>query len=216
MTLQRRIRRRCSVVDVLWLNLAQSFSAALILCLDMINANLCRSARSVSGRDRETLLQLVDEALAASRFVVAVHGRMAVRMRRVLGVLVAQEQRTFARTAPCSPAEAEEAMRTIAEKTIAEVRAQPSRTVASRTDERPLYGRMDAGTVDPNGVSLPAAAPSAPLPAELAFALHHPLEGVGDSRDEGQANQAPAIMDEFWSWLLSQNLFESSPPPPAQ
>jgi hypothetical protein len=82
--LQRRIRVRCSIVDRLFLNLGQSFSAAVVLILDLLQTRPNPSMRDLVRGE-------VGEAVKALRHVASA-SHTSERSIRVLEALLAEEQ----------------------------------------------------------------------------------------------------------------------------
>lgn len=81
---QRRIRSRCSVVDRLFMKLSQSFSAAIVLCLDLLQTPSSSSMRDIVRGE-------VSEALQALRHVGASH-HATYNHVRVIEALLEEEQ----------------------------------------------------------------------------------------------------------------------------
>jgi hypothetical protein len=84
---QRRIRSRCSVVDRLFMKLSQSFSAAIVLCLDLLQTE----PSSASSSMRDIVRGEVFEALQALRHVGASHHATSNHVR-VIEALLEEEQ----------------------------------------------------------------------------------------------------------------------------
>lgn len=84
--MQRRIRSRCSVVDRLFLNLGQSFSAAIVLCLDLLQTPPSATMRSIVRGE-------VSEALKALRHVGASHHGTENNIRVIEALLEEEEVR---------------------------------------------------------------------------------------------------------------------------
>jgi hypothetical protein len=84
--MQRRIRSRCSVVDRLFVNLAQSFSAAIVLCLDLLQTR-------PSAMMRDIVRGEIFEALKALRHVGASHHTTENSIRVIEALLEEEESR---------------------------------------------------------------------------------------------------------------------------
>ncbi|PWN38300.1 uncharacterized protein FA14DRAFT_25467 [Meira miltonrushii] len=84
--MQRRIRSRCSVVDRLFVNLAQSFSAAIVLCLDLLQTRPSATMRSIVRGE-------IFEALKALRHVGASHHTTENSIRVIEALLEEEECR---------------------------------------------------------------------------------------------------------------------------
>lgn len=84
--MQRRIRSRCSVVDRLFVNLAQSFSAAIVLCLDLLQTRPSATMRSIVRGE-------IFEALKALRHVGASHHTTENSIRVIEALLEEEEAR---------------------------------------------------------------------------------------------------------------------------
>lgn len=82
--MQRRIRSRCSIVDRLFFNLAQSFSAAIVLCLDLLQTRPSAGMRDIVRGE-------IFEALEALRHVKASHYTTENSIR-VIEALLAEEE----------------------------------------------------------------------------------------------------------------------------
>ncbi|PWN44266.1 hypothetical protein IE81DRAFT_345738 [Ceraceosorus guamensis] len=81
--LQRRIRARCSVIDRLFLNLGQSFSAAIVLCLDLLQIRPTATMRTIVRSE-------IGEAVKALRHVASAHHTTS-RSIRVIEALLDEE-----------------------------------------------------------------------------------------------------------------------------
>ncbi|PWN92540.1 hypothetical protein FA10DRAFT_279047 [Acaromyces ingoldii] len=84
--MQRRIRSRCSVVDRLFFNLSQSFSAAIVLCLDLLQTRPPATMRSIVRGE-------IFEALKALRHVGASHHTTESSIRVIQALLDEEEAR---------------------------------------------------------------------------------------------------------------------------
>lgn len=84
--MQRRIRSRCSVVDRLFMKLGQSFSAAIVLCLDLLQT-------PPSANMRDIVRGEVFEALQALRLVGATHHATGNHVRVIEALLEEEEVR---------------------------------------------------------------------------------------------------------------------------
>ncbi|UZJ54438.1 hypothetical protein CBS101457_003758 [Exobasidium rhododendri] len=84
--LQSKIRCRCSVVDRLYTNLGQSFSAAIVLCLDLLQTPTSASTRKIIRGE-------VFEALKALRHIGANHLTTESNIRVIEALLEEEEVR---------------------------------------------------------------------------------------------------------------------------
>ncbi|KAK0531623.1 hypothetical protein OC834_002889 [Tilletia horrida] len=96
--MQGKLRGRCTVVSKLCLNQLQSFSAASLLCLDLLQS----PPRGAEGSDpalREAIRSEVNEALEALR-TVAEENHTAQRMYRIIEALLAEEEHRWNTAGP--------------------------------------------------------------------------------------------------------------------
>ncbi|KAK0553690.1 hypothetical protein OC846_002414 [Tilletia horrida] len=91
--MQSKLRVRCSVINRLCYNLMQSFSAASLLCLDLLQS----PPRGSEGSDpalRNAIRSEVSEALEALKSV-AEENRTALRMYRIIEALLTEEEQRW-------------------------------------------------------------------------------------------------------------------------
>ncbi|KAE8204491.1 hypothetical protein A4X06_0g6089 [Tilletia controversa] len=88
--MQSKLRQRCSLINRMCMNLMQSFSAASVLCLDLLQS----PTKGAIGADpalRDAIRSEVSEALEALRSV-AEENHTAQRMFRIIEALLAEEE----------------------------------------------------------------------------------------------------------------------------
>ena len=87
--MQKKLRSRCTVVDRLWFILAQSFSAAVVLCLDLFSTPSPPAMREIIRSE-------IGEALDSLRLVESTNPNVS-RSIRILEALLAEEEATWKR-----------------------------------------------------------------------------------------------------------------------
>lgn len=88
MSLQKRIRSRCSIVDLMWGNLTQSFSEGITLVLSLLS-----EPSRYSEKERDEARSLIHEAESTLEYLNAVHRSEAARMTALLKLLLDEEAR---------------------------------------------------------------------------------------------------------------------------
>ncbi|KAE8272076.1 hypothetical protein A4X09_0g244 [Tilletia walkeri] len=98
--MQSKLRQRCCLINRMCLNLMQSFSAASVLCLDLLQS----PTKGAPGSDstlRDAIRSEVSEALEALRSV-AEENHTAQRMFRIIEALLAEEEHRWNSAGPSS------------------------------------------------------------------------------------------------------------------
>ena len=158
-SLQSRIRTNCSLVDQLWVNLAHSFSAAVVLCIGMLHRHRMT--------ERQTIRGLVGEAMSTFDFINAFHANAAIRMKQVIDILLVEEQEQYQRSSirlsvPGKSAKGETLLLVAARVVKVVLPGPPSPKDAdkiafslhSQAPPRPFHGILRSDISEPNGVKL--------------------------------------------------------------
>lgn len=158
-SLQSRIRTTCSLVDQLWVNLAHSFSAAVVLCIGMLHRHRIMERQAIRG--------LVGEAMSTFDFINAFHANAAIRMQQVIDILLVEEQEQYQRSSfrlsvPGNSGMGETLLLVAARVVKVVLPGPPSPKNAdkipfslhSHAPPRPFHGILRSDVSEPNGVRL--------------------------------------------------------------
>jgi len=211
-SLQSRIRAVCSLVDQLWVNLAHSFSASVILCIGLIHKH-----PSVGKTNRQIIRALVGEGLSTFDFINTFHANTAIRMQRVIDILLAEEEKQFRgslmETWTQSSGLIDERLLKVVASVVKEVLIDPlppreagkfpfatNKNKTQNHPHRPFFGNLRSDFVEPNGVKLGQSQPTLELPEIVCNALAM-LKKVASPNDLSTEGDPPSSKEKV-------NLFE--------
>lgn len=202
-SLQSRIRSTCSLVDQLWVNLAHSFSAAVILCIGLLHNH--QSAQNV---DRQAIRILVGEALNTFDFINAFHANAATRMKQVIDILLGEE---MARLQPALPDTfyrkedtKDERLLGVVSKVVKVVLMGETQGMGLENEElkstthRPFYGILKQDHAEPNGVKIGRSSQALPHLVKEALSLLQEPCSVVDSTPSNDSNLFDSS-SSFWT-----------------